>query len=328
RRAYLDLLADLHAKATADSSEAGDLAWSRVLRAMELPPRAATAPGTSAWQVPAVEVDVSSRSRAGARVLRGAFPASASRWPWLLATAAALAIVAAGVVSRGAGRGAAPAQSPAMRQVATARGQRAEIRLDDGTRVILGVASRLEIPGAYGVSSRDLYLDGTAYFEVVHDTTRPFVVHTRNAVAQDVGTRFVVRDYGNANGTLVAVTDGSVSLRASGVRRGGEVLVTRDHLGELAAGARVPSVSAADLSRYTAWMRGELEFHDAPLTEVVAELERWYNVDLAIGDASLKRVPLSASFAAESFADALSVITTVLPVRAVRAGHRVTLYRR
>jgi ferric-dicitrate binding protein FerR (iron transport regulator) len=75
-------------------------------------------------------------------------------------------------------------------------------------------------------------------------------------------------------------------------------------------------------------MHGELVLRDAPLSEVASELGRWYDGEVRLGDSSLTEVPLTASFAAESFREAIGVIVTVAPVRAVWRGRTVTLYRR
>jgi len=181
------------------------------------------------------------------------------------------------------------------------------------------------------VHNREVYLDGTAYFDVVHDSLRPFVVRTANAVARDVGTRFVVSAYPDAHATRVVVRDGAVAFgrdsRAHASRME-NVLLTGGHLGQLRAGDSAVTTRRVDPALYTAWMQGDLVFQDTPLVDVVAELRRWYDVDVRLGDPSLSDVPISASFAVESFHEALSVVTTVLPLRVVRRGNVVTLYRR
>ncbi len=215
-----------------------------------------------------------------------------------------------------------------MRRVATTRGQRAEIHLDDGTHVTLGVESRLEFPSDFGTRARDVYLDGTADFHVVHDTTKPFTVHTANAVMRDVGTRFVVRAYPTDGSTQVVVSEGSVAFGAVDTAIAHDTVLKRNQLGLLASGASRVSVRRVDASTYTAWMRGRLVFRDAPLSAVVRELGRWYTTPVQLGDLSLATMPFTASFDAESLHEAVVTLTTVLPLRAVRRGSVVVLYRK
>lgn len=330
RRRYLDAMRRLYGRVGPAERSGAEAAWRGVLARME-PAAAAEVPAYRApWEASAVRVDVR-RARAvrRARVLRGAFRANrATHWALPFSAAAAIVIAAIGLRAAGGASRQPAAPAPTMRTVATTRGQRAEVRLDDGTTVVLGVDSRLQFASDFGHGARDVYLDGTAYFRVVHDTTRPFAVHTANAVTRDVGTRFVVRSYPGDRSTAVVVTEGSVALRAPGAARVTEAVLTRDQMGVLSAGSALASVSQVDPSRYTAWMQGELVFHDAPLSDVARELRRWYDVDVVLGDSTMRRVPFSASFAVESFREALATVTTVLPLRAVRHGKVVTLYRK
>ncbi|MHB1861459.1 MAG: FecR family protein [Gemmatimonadaceae bacterium] len=328
RRRYLDSLRRLYHRAPLRQAAEAVAAWQRILRQLEPPSDEVSPRFRAPWDEQAVRVHVRSPRRA--RVLLGAFHRERSPWTVLVAGAATTLLLAVGVHLSGVRvtQATAAAMTSPMRTVTTTRGQRAEIRLDDGTRVVLGVDSRIVLASDFGLNSRNVYLDGTAYFEVVHDRLRPFVVHTVNAVARDVGTKFVVRAYPGDRSTQVVVTQGSVALGAPGAAPAREAVLMRDQLGLLAAGQSRPAVRAVDPSRYTAWMHGDLVFRDTPLAVVARELQRWYNIDVRIGDASLARVPFSASFDAESFREALSTITTVLPLRAVRKGSVVTLYRR
>src|SRR5213080_3916464 len=88
------------------------------------------------------------------------------------------------------------AQAPAMREYATPRGRRAVLRLLDGTEITLNADSKLRAPVTFAARQRDVYLEGEAYFSVVHNAARPFVVHTGSGAIRDIGTRFGVHAYG------------------------------------------------------------------------------------------------------------------------------------
>jgi transmembrane sensor len=328
RRRYLAAMRDLYERQPQGSAEATRLAWLKVAEQMEPPSRAIgqEPPYEAPWEAPAVRVDVSRRQP---RVLLGAF-AWRSRWPAAIGVAAALLLaVGGGALYLGVGS-LLPVSAPAAttREIATAKGQRAEIRLGDGSRVILGVESRLRFPAEFGEKSRDLYLEGTALFDVVHDESRPFLVRTANAVTEDLGTRFVITAYPESQATQVVVAEGSVALEPSRTTRTSRVVLTPGRLGRLGKADSVAAVRTVDPSLYTAWTRGELVFRNTPLSEVVAELRRWYDADVRLGDPGLANLPLTASFAVESLQEAMTVVTTVAPVRAVRQGRTVTLHRR
>lgn len=327
RRRYLDAMRELRARVPEQGAEDRAAAWARIAARLERPAGHDSVPYSAPWDAAAVRVRVNRGSRP--RILVGAFAPRSSRWAIPLAVCAALLIAATGLRMMNLAGQPEPADAvTTMRRVATTRGQRAEIRLDDGTQVTLGVESRLEFPSDFGTRARDVYLNGTADFHVVHDTTKPFTVHTTNAVTRDVGTRFVVRAYPTDGSTEVVVSEGSVALGTPGAAGGHDAVLTKDQLGLLAAGASTVAVRHVDPSTYTAWMEGRLVFHDAPLSAVVVELGRWYATPVRLGDASLATMPFSASFGAESLREAVSTLTTVLPLRAVRRGNVVVLYRR
>lgn len=298
RRRYLDALQRLRARAPMDAGVRTDEAWLRLARHLEMP------------------------------ALPTSFARPAYRRAFLAAALVVAAVLGVALYSGTAATPTPPAAAPAMRLIATAKGQRAEIRLSDGSSVVLGVDSRLRFAADFGTRARDLYLDGSAYFNVVHDSTRPFRIHTTTAVTEDIGTRFIVTAYPESHSTTVVVTAGQVSLRPAHAAAVPSVHLASGHLGRVTANVFAPQVSAVDTTGYTAWMQGRLVFRDTPLADVVAELRRWYDVDVRIGNPALSRLPLSASFTVESFDQAIGVIRTVLPLRAVRRGNVVTLYHR
>lgn len=330
RRRYLAAMRELYQRGAAEERDEAAAAWARIAARMEPPatPAEKTPAYVAPWEAPAVRVDV--RQRRPPRVLAGAFE-SRRRWPSLIGVAATLLVLIGGgtLVLYNQPEVTAPAApAVAMRQIATAKGQRAEIQLSDGSRVILGVDSRLRFPEQFGGEARDLHLEGTAYFDVAHDDARPFLVHTANAVTQDIGTKFVVTAYPETGATQVVVTEGAVALGATDTPAAERVVLTEGRLGRLASADSAPTVRTVDPAPYIAWTRGELVFRDAPLSEVVAELRRWYDRDIRLGDPSLGDVPLTASFVVESFQEAVEVVATVAPVRVVREGRTVTLHRR
>ncbi|HEY3133288.1 MAG TPA: FecR domain-containing protein [Gemmatimonadaceae bacterium] len=212
----------------------------------------------------------------------------------------------------------------AGRTFATAIGERRQVVLTDGTKVLLGPTSRLVV--LRGDDQRLVTLDGMAYFSVVHDPARPFTVKAGAISIQDVGTAFAVESDDSA-GTRVAVDSGSVAIGAADQKHSrGAVLNARDRAivdaqGVVAVERSV--VSDDDL----AWIQGRLVFRDAPLILVGAELYRWYGVRLRVADSSLANLHLTASFSGEPVDRVLNVIALSLGARIERQGNVAILYR-
>lgn len=257
---------------------------------------------------------------------------SHSRWLSVAAAAVLVMAVSVGVFlqRRNAPRGADVAEVAPSREIATRRGERATIDLADGTHVILAPGSRLVIPGDYDSPrqrSRELALDGEAHFTVQHDSTRPFRVVTANAVAEDIGTAFVVSSYPETNGTRVVVTEGSVALLRRSAAQALMVLAAGE-LGQLDSAGTATRQSNVDVRSYLAWTRDTLVFDGARLSTAIPQLERWFDLDITLADAPLAARRLTGSFAHGSAERLLQALSIALDVNVTRTGRSVVLSRR
>ncbi len=213
---------------------------------------------------------------------------------------------------------------PAVREYATAPGQRLSSTLVDGTQFTLGPVSRLRVPVTYGRDARAVELDGEGYFAVRHDAVRPFAVRAHDVVTRDLGTRFDVRAYG-AEPVQVAVAEGAVAVGATSGAAAGRTELRPGDVAMIAHG-EVTLTHGVDVSVLTGWTGGQLAYHDATADRVVGDLRRWYGVDLVLGDPSLAHQHVTATFTSgESADDALEVLRALLGARVERAGARVIL---
>jgi transmembrane sensor len=247
------------------------------------------------------------------------------RWRAPAAVAAALAAVWVGMVRPGATGTSAAA--PAA--YATTRGVTDTLALPDGSQVILGPDSRLQLADGYGGRHRTVRLEGAAFFTVTHDAARPFAVQVAGAEVRDIGTAFSVKT-DREGGVAVAVTEGVVELRAAGadgVPRSGAPAVTLQagDRGDVARDGRVAPGRGVVDSAMVAWTRGQLVYRDAPLREVQADLRRWYGVDVQVTDSLLARRTLTASLPADSAAQVLRVVALALGADLLTRGDTVVL---
>lgn len=166
----------------------------------------------------------------------------------------------------------------------TAIGERRVVALSDGSSLELNTDSKVRVRFAKG--ERRLYLDrGQAMFAVAHDATRPFIVTAGDTSVRAIGTRFEV--YRAASGVRVILAEGRVQVSE---QKAATPPVT------LSAGQRLdlaksPAPTAApprpvriDVAAATGWTQGRLTFQDAPLSQAVAEVNRY----------SLRKVVLGA----------------------------------
>jgi transmembrane sensor len=248
------------------------------------------------------------------------------RWRVSLPAIAAAALLAIGVAGYLTMRTRKFELWPSLsdRMIATGVGALDSLRLPDGTRIVLGPLSSVRIAQGYGVTSREVDVRGDAYFEVVHDSSKPFIVHALHATVQDIGTTFAVRT-DMSTGVAVSVSEGSVSLQGAspnptgGRSAPGSAIVLKP--GErgivLPDGQAMKGHATPD---DMAWLRRQLIFREAPLSEVVTSLHRWYGIELRVPDASLAAQHLTATFAGEPPERVLEVIRLVLGADIERRG--------
>lgn len=209
--------------------------------------------------------------------------------------------------------------APAMAELSTPRGGTREAVLPDGSRVRLGAESTIRYAARFG-ATRAVELHGMAYFDVVHDPARPFLVHVRDGItARDVGTRFVVSAYPESPRVEVAVAEGRVAL-ASARASGTEVAIGAGEVGEVGRDG-VPAVARDESpDSHFSWMRGVLVLHDRPLTEALVALGRWYDVQLKVEDPRLAARRISTTAGDVPLADALEKITLALGAHREQRG--------
>jgi transmembrane sensor len=259
-------------------------------------------------------------SRPALTVERGGGSGRPNRWIGAvtgLAAAAALGVV----VLKPSGKSPA-APTVAAQRIESGVGRRDSVRLPDGTRVILAPGSRLDVAQGYGVTTRDVSIEGEGWFDVVHDDARPFTVQARGTTVRDIGTQFTVQAVPETP-VRVVVTQGAVAVRAT--ERSDEVRLNAGDVASIPA-AGTPSVSRATATAAdTAWLQGRLIFRESPMPEVTAALGRWYGITVVVGDSTIARRHLTATFADEPRSRVLSMLTLALGASVEQRGDTAIL---
>ncbi|QRY78812.1 FecR family protein [Pseudomonas sp. PDNC002] len=196
----------------------------------------------------------------------------------------------------------------------TASGEQREVTLADGTRVFLAGDSTLRV--AFSDAFRDVQLvRGEAYFEVTHDSARPFRVAAGDSRVRVLGTGFDVR---RGDGELtVAVRHGKVALQAR-LNAPGEQTLTAGDRAQLAAGAGEAQVDHVPVASIAAWRDGMLAFRNQPLGALVDELSQYRAAPIRLGDERLAQKPISGNVRLSRPDDFLAALPVLLDVRVQR----------
>lgn len=197
---------------------------------------------------------------------------------------------------------------------ATAIGEQRTMRLDDGSRITLDTASKVEVR-----LSRDrrsvVLVEGRALFDVEGDADRPFVVTAGDTRVTAVGTRFDVRRVGSGARVVliegrVAVRDGKRPDRAWSLAPGQQVLTTTPR----------PVIAAIDVPTATSWASGRLTFRETPISEAVAEVNRYSPRRIELQAADFAAIPVSGVFDTGDVDGFVAALTDLYPLRATRSA--------
>lgn len=190
-------------------------------------------------------------------------------------------------------------------EVQTPRGCEYQIQLPDGTMVWLNAASSLRFPSVFAGDCRRVYATGELYFEVARDEKCPFVVELEDGYAVRVlGTEFNLRSYeGEARSTTLL--EGRVRVE-SGEE---QVELTPGQQAVEVAGRGGLLVREVDVNSAVAWRKGVFLFENARLEDIMAEIGRWYDVEVFFENSAIRDERFSVEMRRhDSFAEVLKLI--------------------
>lgn len=182
------------------------------------------------------------------------------------------------------------------------------ITLADGTRVTLNANSDLRYPQEFNGTTREVYLKGEAYFEVVHDEKKPFIVYSGTLKTQVLGTSFTISAYDEHRPIKVTVLTGKVGLvdqsnKAHVILTPG-LCATTDQTNQNFAISHI-----ADPADAIAWLDDKLTFENATLADVANALSNKYAVNIKISNHQLAAQRITAIFQNQTLPDILNGIT-------------------
>jgi len=164
----------------------------------------------------------------------------------------------------------------------TDRGQKLSFYLDDGTKVMLNSGSELTWRQFNQRDIRDVNLKGEAYFEVVKNPDKPFVVKTGDISTVVLGTSFMVREDTENSELTVALRNGSVTVRNSTLEENEHIILEPGEKVEIDLIDDLSEIKLLNKYESFGWTEGLLYFNEVSFEEVVKRLEQWYDVDIMV----------------------------------------------
>jgi len=158
------------------------------------------------------------------------------------------------------------------------------VRLADGTKVWLNANSKLKYPASFqGVGIREVELEGEAYFDVAKlEVSRkrvPFVVKSKGQVVEVLGTEFNINTFRSK--VTTTLIEGSVKISFASGSAGSSHLLKPNEQSIYDNQLKKINIVQIDPYYITAWKNGDFAFDKAPLENVMEDIARWYDVDVA-----------------------------------------------
>lgn len=194
-------------------------------------------------------------------------------------------------------------------------------RLPDGSVVHLNAGSELKVPVYFGTESREVWLRGEGFFEVVHRENLIFTVHTDKADISVLGTEFDVRAYTDEKEVVTTLVQGAVGVISGR---------TYDRLkpGEQAriTGKGDVRVAEVDIYPFIAWKNGRMVFENERLEKIMAELQRWYDFELFYADPDVKEMHFTIDILKyEEISKVLNIMERMNKVKFTQKGRTVVV---
>jgi ferric-dicitrate binding protein FerR (iron transport regulator) len=246
---------------------------------------------------------------------------------------------------------------PGENEITVPLGAKSHITLSDGTRVWLNAGSKMKYPGVFSKESREVYLEGEAFFDVQKQAESIFTVRTSNLDIKVYGTQFNVKCYPDENQIQTTLVKGSISIEDHSDKTFKKPFILKPNQTAVyykpavpipgpkgpapgsGPGGLVESTEKMVITPVenpvpiTSWKDNRWIIVSEELESLAIKLERRYNVKITFADESLKRYKFSGTLKDETFEQVLRIIQLSAPIVFHVDGNKVVfsedpLYRK
>jgi ferric-dicitrate binding protein FerR (iron transport regulator) len=215
--------------------------------------------------------------------------------------------------------------------------QKDQLTLSDGTVVTLNSATTIKYPDHFGDSTREIYLEGEAYFDVSKDPLHPFIIHTDKMNIRVLGTSFNVKSYQSEPLGEASLINGSIEVTLNDrpsdriILKPKEKLIVQNNGTMKKTVNPDPSTSdttAHKTTRYsltnltyfhntaatvveTSWVENKLVFSEKDFIDLSGQLERWYGVHIQFANDRVKHYNFTGFFEKETLPEALDALKMI-----------------
>ena len=198
--------------------------------------------------------------------------------------------------------------------------QSVEKILPDGTKILLSKNSEITYPKSFKGDTREINLRGEGFFDVHHDSTHPFIIHTQGTDVRVLGTSFNVRAYDAQ--VQVLVKTGKVQFS----KNNKQIILTKGQKGEILA--NVDTIIKSEVTEVETVEKDKLNsfvFNKMSLGEVAESLSKQFNKDIKFSQNKIKNCKLTATFENENLENIIIVIAETFNLKVDNQANTIIL---
>jgi len=193
------------------------------------------------------------------------------------------------------------------------------ITLLDGTKVWLNKNATISYPKSFSAKTRNVKLNGEAFFQVVKDQEHPFIIKTKHSNIEVVGTSFNVRV--SEDITLINVKNGRVKVSTKTSHN--YAVINAGYSAKIEKNSITPFKT--ENPNFISWKTGSFKFHNTPLQQVIEDLNTYYTKTITINQDKPVKCSLTAQFNQTSLQDIMNIIklTCKCEIKETATGYSV-----
>lgn len=229
-------------------------------------------------------------------------------------------------------------EAVATNEISTKKGSTSQVTLPDGTKVWLNSDSKITYAKDFGSRIREVTLTGEAYFDVLHDDKKPFVIHAGTMNITDLGTAFDVKYYPKDQTIETSLIRGKIEVTFSDkadkyILHPNDKLVLRNNQAQITNNnTAAPKIEIDNISRTqdsvvyeTAWIQSKLAFNNETLGSIANSLERRFDVTIEFKDEEVKNYTYTAIYEDESLDKILEYLSLSKHFSYTKNGKVITI---
>jgi len=276
-------------------------------------------------------------------------------YAFLRVAAIIMLVIASGAIAYVMASKTKGSRSDTLTEISVPMGSKSKILLPDGSKVTLNSGSLVRYNNQFNLQEREVTIEGEAYFDVIHNKHKPFIVRTTDITIKVLGTVFNVKAYpseGSVETTLISgslivqkksdnnSTEETVLLpnqRATYIRKQGTIFLNdTDH--ESMKKVKIDNIEhikgkllltkKVETDIFTSWKDNRLVFRNEAFQNLVVRLERWYGVEIFVSDDDLNKYHFNGIIENETIQDVMQFINYTIPIDYTIKQNKITIKKK